>query len=407
VQCSCNLEESDHHSHSNSEVFKIGNITNKWTVREDDLLLLLCKEKNKSWKEISEAIGNKTQYQCLGRYKKLYKTEKNAKWKRSEDLKIVELIELHGKNWNLIANELIMRTPDEVRDRFEKKLDPTIKRARFSKEEDATIIRLHYEYGNNWTEISKHLEDRCQSMIKNRFYILKSNQRKEIHANIFSNENNFQNNEIKLSASEASSNYSSSKSNSHNRRISRVSPIACVPSYEVDMNAENDHNSYNNPEYVNLIDNNFDQTNLNELSRPRKCSDTQIFDIEKNNNFTESYNNIFKEYPGDNTESYDNRELYNMFFLDSHQQKIINNTHNNKNNIINSNDLAFGKTKETEATTNNLQNSYNSYLDLNNPSDRLIFEKFNSIKKSFISINEIKNEFIINNNEVLSNILFY
>ena len=221
-------------------------------------------------------------------------------------------------------------------------------------------------------------------MIKNRFYILKSNQRKEKHANILSNENNSQNNEIKLSASEASSNLSTIKNNSNNKRNSSiVSTIVCVPSYEVDMNAENEHNSYNNPEYINLIDNTIDQTNWNELSRPRKGSDIQIFGIEKNNNFTESYNNIFKQYPADNTESYE--ELYNMFFLDSHQQKI----------------------KETEATTNNLQNSYNSYLDLNNPSDRLIFEKFNSIKKSFISINEIKNEFIINNNEVLSNILFY
>ena len=121
MQCSCTLDESsDLHSSCNSEVIKFGNITNKWTVREDDLLLLLCKERNKSWKEISEAIGNKTQYQCLGRYKKLYKTEKNAKWKRSDDLKIVELIELYGKNWDLIANELKMRTPDEIRDRYEK-----------------------------------------------------------------------------------------------------------------------------------------------------------------------------------------------------------------------------------------------------------------------------------------------
>jgi hypothetical protein len=148
--------------------------TNKriWTKEEDQILLNFMKQTNNSrnWKKISETLKTKTPQQCTYRYNKLVEEMTKRKWTRTEDIKLIELIEVHGNNWELIASMYEGRTAKDVEDRFVKKLDPNLKKSRFTDEEDEKLIKLHEKYGNQWFEISKNFKNRTVLMIKNRFY---------------------------------------------------------------------------------------------------------------------------------------------------------------------------------------------------------------------------------------------
>jgi hypothetical protein len=142
-----------------------------WTTEED---LILMKHSNlvktKNWKKIAQALPQKTPQQCSYRYNKLLSNSSRKKWNRNEDISLIELTERLGFKWELLVNSFPNRTAEELRDRYEKKLDPRLKRCKFEKEEDELIIKLYEEYGSQWNEIAKYFKDRSSSMIKNRFY---------------------------------------------------------------------------------------------------------------------------------------------------------------------------------------------------------------------------------------------
>jgi hypothetical protein len=96
--------------------------------------------------------------------------QSKRRWKRVEDIKIIEMVEVYGKNWKLMEKKMQGRTAESIKDRFLNKLDPNLKTCKFSQEEDELIIKLHNKYGTRWNEISKFFPNRNAYMIKNRFY---------------------------------------------------------------------------------------------------------------------------------------------------------------------------------------------------------------------------------------------
>jgi hypothetical protein len=143
-----------------------------WTPEEDMLLLnqvSICKG-NKNWRKIASCIPDKNAQQCSYRYHRLLNSTNKRKWTRSEDIQLVELVEKYGGDWQTISSIINNRDSEEIKERFEKKLDPNLKRCKFQRVEDEMIIKLHEELGNQWNEIAKHFKDRNASMIKNRYY---------------------------------------------------------------------------------------------------------------------------------------------------------------------------------------------------------------------------------------------
>jgi len=114
-------------------------------------------------------LKNKSPQQCSYRYNKLIIYEKR-KWTRNEDIMLLDLYESIGANWIEISFRLPGRTPEDIQERFEDKLNPCLKRSKFDKEEDEKILLLHEKHGNQWNEISKYFRNRNAAMIKNRFY---------------------------------------------------------------------------------------------------------------------------------------------------------------------------------------------------------------------------------------------
>lgn len=155
------------------EVFEIKKIKNqkKWTKEEDGLLIELAKQfKEKHWKEISENFVRKNALQCFSRYKRIKPGIVKGSWKKEEDMKIIELVQKHGKVWSRISKALGTRNGKQIRDRYINVLDPEIKKGKFSLEEDEKLIELYLKYGPKWATIAKFYPDRTADMIKNRFH---------------------------------------------------------------------------------------------------------------------------------------------------------------------------------------------------------------------------------------------
>lgn len=156
--------------------------SNKWKKEEDILLLELAnKFKERSWKTISLHFNNKNPAQCRARYKRIRPGIIKGAWSKEEDDIILSLVDLYGKNWSLIAKKVPTRNGKQIRDRFLNYLDPKINRNKFTVEEDDMIIKLYIEHGSKWSTIAKFFNGRTGDMIKNRFY---SCLRKKIVRNI-------------------------------------------------------------------------------------------------------------------------------------------------------------------------------------------------------------------------------
>jgi hypothetical protein len=132
-------------------------------------LELTSEDSKHNWKKLARNFNNKTPQQVSYRYNKLLQSEKK-KWSRNEDITLIELVELYGKDWKAIAIKMPGRKIDDIRERFQFKLDPNLKRGKFEIEEDDMILQLYSKYGNQWDLISTHFKDRNALMIKNRFY---------------------------------------------------------------------------------------------------------------------------------------------------------------------------------------------------------------------------------------------
>ena len=145
--------------------------TKEWTNEENDILIQqYFKLGNKNLRKLSELIQTKSTQQINYRIKKIELKSKMRSFTRQDDLKIIELVEIYGINWELISKNFPDFTSEMLEERYNNKLDPKLKRTKFTEEEDEKIVALYSKYGNNWKEIASYFPDRNANMIKNRFY---------------------------------------------------------------------------------------------------------------------------------------------------------------------------------------------------------------------------------------------
>jgi hypothetical protein len=94
-------------------------------------------------------------------------------WTEEEDVLLLEVTRnFKRRNWSQIAKSFYGRTGEQCRQRFYSRPERKYKKGGWTQEEDDTIIRLQVEHGNCWSKISKHLPDRSENCIKNRWHSL-------------------------------------------------------------------------------------------------------------------------------------------------------------------------------------------------------------------------------------------
>ena len=176
------IEESHNNYNINNNLFKVTNqnsknenlnknYTKEWTNEENEILMeQYFKLGNRNLKKLSELLKTKSTQQINYRIKKIESKNKMRSFTRQDDLKIIELVEKYGINWEIISKNFPDFSPEILEERYYNKLDPKLKRTKFTEEEDEKIVALYSKFGNNWKDIAFYFPDRNANMIKNRFY---------------------------------------------------------------------------------------------------------------------------------------------------------------------------------------------------------------------------------------------
>ncbi|KAJ3435188.1 myb-like DNA-binding domain containing protein [Anaeramoeba flamelloides] len=160
-----------------------------WSEKEDLKLVKIVKQyKQKNWSCVASYFETKNSTQCLHRWQKVLNPKvKKGRWNKKEDKKLKKYYKQYGTDWSTIAKKIRHRTSKQCRERYKNVLDPKIQKTPWTEEEDEIIIKNYLELGSKWSKIMKHLPGRSDNQIKNRF-----NCRLKKKLNDFRNNNGYQ-----------------------------------------------------------------------------------------------------------------------------------------------------------------------------------------------------------------------
>lgn len=106
------------------------------------LLHLRNVQKISTWVEIANYFQGRNAKQCAYRYKKIFLGKEKGNWTREEDLKLLELVEYFGENFDKIRSYFPGKQEKEIQSRYFKKINPQI--VVFTPEEDRIILKMYY-----------------------------------------------------------------------------------------------------------------------------------------------------------------------------------------------------------------------------------------------------------------------
>lgn len=90
----------------------------KWTEKEDKLLVELIHRIGLKWKFLEKYFPDKTKVEIYKRYYKINPKIKKGKFSYEEDQRLVELLKIHKFNWGKVAKIIESRTPKQIRSRY-------------------------------------------------------------------------------------------------------------------------------------------------------------------------------------------------------------------------------------------------------------------------------------------------
>lgn len=156
----------------------------KWTPEEDARLLEAIKIFGTgNWVTVADHIGGRTGQQCLHRYEKALNPEiKRGRWSPEEDELLRKAVAEAGEKivWSRIRQSVPGRTDVQCRERWVNVLNPALKVAPFTEKEGTKLMELVQLYGTSqWSKVASEMPGRTDNMCWRRFKMLSVIQKRQ------------------------------------------------------------------------------------------------------------------------------------------------------------------------------------------------------------------------------------
>lgn len=159
-----------------------------WTKQEDEALKRLASGQVdpalvNNWEQIARRmpIPGRPPVHCLIRYQtKLCASNVNSTFTPEEDALIQQAVSVFGEKWNIVADLMDGRVPEQIRHRWQLSLAPGIRQGKFSILEDRRLVLAIAAYHERfslfqkeavpWHDVAHHIPGRTLPALRDRFF---------------------------------------------------------------------------------------------------------------------------------------------------------------------------------------------------------------------------------------------
>ncbi|XP_064458670.1 snRNA-activating protein complex subunit 4-like isoform X2 [Ornithodoros turicata] len=142
------------------------------------LMITLCRTGDDiPWSQVAYHMEGRTRTQLYYRWERaLNPLLRRGKWSREEDVMLIAAVQAHGRRWTRVKDFLPGRTANQCRERYVNSFSGNYVFGHWSAEEDAKLIDLVEKYGpGKWALISSEMPWRNDNMVLMRYKRLTRN----------------------------------------------------------------------------------------------------------------------------------------------------------------------------------------------------------------------------------------